>query len=167
MDDLAVVAPAFVEMAHQIVWCSAATIDPSGRPRSRILHPVWDWDGQVLKGIIATGPNSAKRAHLDAHPLVSLSYWQPNHDTCSAECTTEWRLDDASREAGWDRIKHAPAPVGYDPAIIPGWDSPTSPNFGILEVVPWRLRVMPGTVMMRGEGSVLTWVSPQAPKTDR
>ena len=52
--------------------------------------------------------------------------------------------------------------MGYDPAIIPGWDSPTSPNFGILEVVPWRLRVMPGTVMIRGEGSVLTWVSPQA-----
>ena len=45
MDELKVVAPAFVEMAHHIVWCSAATIDQSGRPRSRVLHPVWDWDG--------------------------------------------------------------------------------------------------------------------------
>jgi len=31
------VAPAFVRMAHEIVWCSAATVDRSGRPRSRVL----------------------------------------------------------------------------------------------------------------------------------
>ena len=115
--------------------------------------------GRARAGVLRT------LADLDAHPLVSLSYWQPNHDTCSAECTTEWKLDDESRTAGWDRIKHAPAPVGYDPAIIPGWDTPTSPGFGILEVVPWRVRVMPGTVMMKGEGAVLSWLSPAAPKT--
>ena len=48
MDDLAHVAPAFIEMAHRIVWCSAATVDTHGRPRSRILHPIWQWDGQQL-----------------------------------------------------------------------------------------------------------------------
>ena len=27
-------APAFVEMAHRIVWCTVATVDSHGRPRS-------------------------------------------------------------------------------------------------------------------------------------
>jgi hypothetical protein len=48
MHDLALVAPAFVEMAHRIVWASAATVDKHGRPRSRILHPIWQWDGARL-----------------------------------------------------------------------------------------------------------------------
>ena len=43
MNELSQVAPAFVEMAHHIVWCSAATVDARGRPRSRILHPYWQW----------------------------------------------------------------------------------------------------------------------------
>lgn len=37
MNELSQVAPAFVEMAHHIVWCGAATVDVKGRPRSRIL----------------------------------------------------------------------------------------------------------------------------------
>ena len=89
MDELKVVAPAFVEMAHHIVWCSAATIDQSGRPRSRVLHPVWDWDGTTLRGVIATSPLSPKRADLDAHPFISLNYWANSHDTCLAECSAE------------------------------------------------------------------------------
>jgi len=55
MSDLAATAPAFVEMAHRIVWAGAATVGPDGRPRSRILHPYWQWDGTSLGGWIATG----------------------------------------------------------------------------------------------------------------
>src|SRR5581483_10246658 len=55
MTELAAVAPAFVEMAHRIVWASAATVDAKGRPRQRILHPIWLWDGDTLHGWIATG----------------------------------------------------------------------------------------------------------------
>ncbi|PYV19616.1 MAG: pyridoxamine 5-phosphate oxidase, partial [Acidobacteria bacterium] len=74
MTELARVAPAFVEMAHRIVWCSAATVDTRGRPRSRVLHPIWQWDGSRLVGWIATGPTPVKRAHLDASPYISLNY---------------------------------------------------------------------------------------------
>jgi hypothetical protein len=56
MNELSQVAPAFVEMAHRIVWCSAATVDVKGRPRSRILHPFWQWDGARLVGWIGTSP---------------------------------------------------------------------------------------------------------------
>ena len=45
MDSLEVTAPAFVEMAHRIVWATVATVDERGRPRSRVLHPIWEWDG--------------------------------------------------------------------------------------------------------------------------
>ncbi|GAB4147314.1 MAG: hypothetical protein Fur0021_06020 [Candidatus Promineifilaceae bacterium] len=61
MDNLIQVVPAFVEMAHRIVWCTAATVDRQGRPRSRILHPICQWDRQELVGWIVTGPTPQAR----------------------------------------------------------------------------------------------------------
>ena len=158
MSALADVAPAFVEMAHRIVWASVATVDADGRPRSRVLHPLWEWDGTTLTGWIATGPTPIKRAHIAAHPDVSINYWDPTQDTCSAEATVEWVFDDDARVALWNRFKNGPAPVGYDPAIIEPWaGGPTSPAFAGWKLTPTRLRVMPGTVMTQGSGHVLTW----------
>jgi hypothetical protein len=158
MTDLAQIAPAFVEMAHQIVWCSAATVDASGRPRSRILHPYWEWDGTTLVGWIATGPTPVKKAALDRNPAMSLNYWTPTHDTCTADCATEWLPADEDRIRVWDLFKNGPAPVGYDPAIIPPWkDGPLSEGFVPLRLDPYRLRVFPGTVLLGQGGTVLTW----------
>ena len=156
-ESLAPVAEAFVEMAHRIVWASAATVDAAGRPRTRILHPLWEWDGERLVGWIATGPTPVKRAHLERHPFLSLSYWAPSHDTCTADCAVEWDFDLDARRDLWRKYVEAPAPVGYDPSIVPGWDSPESDAFAALRLEPYRLRVFPGTVLLRGEGSVLTW----------
>jgi hypothetical protein len=159
MDSLETVAPAFVQMAHRIVWCTAATVDASGAPRTRVLHPVWQWDGTALTGWIATSPLSPKAAHLAAPggERMSVTYWAPDHDTCTADCDVAWDDTPALRAEGWQRFVDAPAPVGYDPAIIPGWDSPNAPAFGILRLLPTRLRVMPGAVMMKGEGRLLRW----------
>jgi hypothetical protein len=162
MTDLASTAPAFVEMAHQIVWCSAATVDPDQRPRTRILHPIWEWDGATLRGWIATGPTPTKRTHLAHSPYLSCSYWSPNHDTCVAECRAVWAFDDATCVEVWDRFANGPAPVGYDPSIVPAWkDGPTSDAFAVLQLAPWRLRVMPGTVMLGAGGEVLAWSAPR------
>ena len=157
MNTLQESAPAFVEMAHQIVWCSAATVDSRGRPRSRILHPIWEWDGDTLVGWIATGPTPTKRAHLDSHPYLSCNYWNPSQDTCVAECSAQWAFDDETRGRVWDLLLHAPEPVGYDPSVIPGWDKPTDDAFAVLRLTPWRLRVMPGAVMMGQPGEILVW----------
>jgi len=157
-DELATVAPAFVEMAHRIVWATVATVDPSGRPWSRILHPFWQWDGASLVGWIATGPTPLKREHLDHSPYLSVAYWAPDHDTCTAECRAAWHTDDDTCRRVWDLFLNAPAPLGYDPAIIPPWkDGPTSPAFAALRLEPWRLRVQPGSVLLRGEGRALSW----------
>ena len=112
-------APVFVEMAHQIVWASVATVSGNGRPRSRILHPIWQWDGEQLVGWIATGPTPIKRAHLENSPYVSVNYWAPTHDTCVAECRASWAFDDETRKMVWDLFLNGPEPVGYDPKIIP------------------------------------------------
>ena len=45
----------------------------------------------------------------------------------------------------------------YDPAIIPGWESPTDDSFAALRLEPWLLRVFPGTVLLEGNGDVLFW----------
>jgi hypothetical protein len=152
------IAPAFIEMAHSIVWASVATVDENGRPRTRILHPIWEWDGTDLFGWIATVPSPVKKAHLAVHPEMAVSYWTTTHDTCTAECLVEWYHDDETRGAVWNKFATGPEPVGYDPSIIPMWaDGPASDQFAALRLAPYRLRVMPGTVMMNREGETLSW----------
>ncbi|MEP7114589.1 MAG: hypothetical protein ABI862_15085 [Ilumatobacteraceae bacterium] len=100
---------------------------------------------------------SAKRADLDANPVVSLTYWDATHDTSTANCDVVWEVDDTSKRVGWDRFATAPGPVGYDPRLIPGWTDPTAAEFGIIRLEPRRLRVMPGLLMINGNGSLLRW----------
>ena len=157
MADLSQIAPPFVEVAHRIVWCTVATVDPSGQPRTRVLHPIWEHDGDRLTGWIATSPASPKAAHLRHEPRVSLTYWDSTHDVATADCRTVWELDEESRRAGWDRFANAPEPVGYDPSMIPGWTDPMADGFGVLRLEPIRLRVMPGSLPLQGQGEVLTW----------
>jgi hypothetical protein len=53
MNELSETAPAFVEMAHRLVWCTVATVDTRGRPRARRLPPLRQWDGARLVGWVA------------------------------------------------------------------------------------------------------------------
>jgi Pyridoxamine 5'-phosphate oxidase len=157
MSDLATVAPAFVTMAHRIVWCTVATVDTGGNPRTRVLHPIWEWRNGSLTGWIATSPLSPKAADLAHCPQVSITYWDATQDTCTADCSTTWDTTPEALQEGWDRFANGPAPVGYDPSMIPGWTGPDAQGFGILRLTPDRLRVMPGSVLMTGQGDVLTW----------
>ncbi len=159
MTDLSTVAPAFIETAHRIVWATVATVDSSGAPRTRILHPIWEFDGSSLTGWIATSPSSPKAGQLAHEPRVSITYWDPSQDVCTADCTTEWVVGEVGLQAGWDRFANGPEPVGYDPSIVPGWDGPDSPAFGILRLEPTSLRVFPGSLLLRGEGDLLTWTT--------
>jgi hypothetical protein len=55
-------------------------------------------------------------------------------------------------------LHNGPEPVGYDPSIVPEWrGGPTSDAFAALRLSPYRLRVMAGTVMTKGEGEALSW----------
>ena len=57
----------FIERVHRVVWCNVATIDTHNRPRSRILHTIWE--GPV--GWIATNRHTLKTKHLLHNPYVS------------------------------------------------------------------------------------------------
>ena len=103
-------------------------------------------------------PDPLEARAARASSFIALNYWAPTQDTCLAECRATWAFDDPTRAQVWNLFKNAPAPVGYDPAIIPPWSGgPTSPAFAALRLEPWRLRLMPGSAMMGGGGEVLSW----------
>ncbi len=130
------IADDFNERVSRIVWASVTTIDGKGRPRSRLLHPLWEG----TTGYIMTGPESHKSKHLAKNPYVSVSYWDPKHDTVFAECKAEWMTDAAEKERVWNLFKATPEPYGYDPAMF--WpDGPGSPAFGVLKLEPWRIEL--------------------------
>ena len=126
----------FMRRVQRTVWCTVATVDSKGRPRTRILHPVWEG----TTGWIATDPHSLKAKHLAGNPYVSLSYWDPKHDTVFAECKSEWVSDPAEKQRVWDLFKNTPEPYGYDPAMFwPG--GAASPEFGVMKLTPWRIEL--------------------------
>ena len=147
------VAEDFVAVAHRIVWCTVATVDRRGRPRSRVMHPVWQLtpDGG-LHALVSARPTPLKRAHIAHSLFVSCSYWDPQHDVAVAECHAQWVTD---RRAAWERVASVPPPVGFDPAMI--WpDGPESPDCAFLRLTPWRLSVNSAARMAAGEPP-LTW----------
>ncbi|HEY5680633.1 MAG TPA: pyridoxamine 5'-phosphate oxidase family protein [Pseudomonadales bacterium] len=135
----------FTEITERIVWCTVSTVDAKGRPRSRILHPVWEG----ATGWIATGRHSHKARHLANNPYVSLSYWDPQHEQTMIECKAEWQDDQPTRDRIWELLKTTPEPVGYDPALF--WSSAADENFGVLKLTPWRLEVWSLAAMSAGK----------------
>lgn len=156
MTSLERIAPAFVGIAHRVVWATIATVDTSNRPRSRVMHPIWEWDGTELVGWVGTGPTPLKLAHLDHSPYVSVNHWDPQHDVATAECRATLYRDEETCTRVWEAFVAAPEPVGYDPSIVPAWTRPTDPTFAVLRLDPWRLRVFPASAVL-GEGEVMNW----------
>jgi general stress protein 26 len=148
VDNFAVIANEFAARVARIVWCTVTTVDRKGRPRSRILHPIWEGP----TGWIATGRDSFKARHLERNPHVSLSYWSPEHKQIYAECKAEWEDNPDEKRRIWELYKSTPPPLGYDPAMIPDWkDGPDSPSFGVLKLTPWRIELSSIQDMMAGK----------------
>ncbi|MEX1103335.1 MAG: pyridoxamine 5'-phosphate oxidase family protein [Dehalococcoidia bacterium] len=142
------IADEFNARVNRIVWCTVTTVDGKGRPRARILHPVWEGS----TGWIATGRDSFKAKHIQKNPYVSISYWDQQHQQVYAECKAEWSQDPAERQRIWDLIKNAPPPVGYDPGLF--WQGGSSdPSFGALKLTPWRVELYSLQDMMQGKSS--------------
>ncbi len=147
--DFAEIEPEFMRRVAKTVWCTMATVDRQGRPRTRIIHPIWEPGGT---GWIATGRHSLKEKHLAGNPWVSFTYWDPGHEQIYVEARAEWVDDAAEKQRIWDLYKNTPPPLGYDPAIIPPWkDGPTSPEFGVLKLTPWRVELFGIGDMMSGK----------------
>jgi len=123
----------FLQRVHTMVLCSAATIDGKLRPRSRVLHPIWEG----ATGWIATHPHSHKAQHLARNPYISLAYIANPHQPVYVDGRIEWVDNLEEKQRVWDLFKNAPPPLGFDPAL--DYTSPDHPHFGVLKVTPWRI----------------------------
>lgn len=130
------IAEDFAARVNRIVWCTLTTVDRQGRPRSRIIHPIWDGP----TGWIATGRHTLKEKHLTKNPYVSLSYWDPQHQQAFVDTRAEWDDDPATKQRIWNLLKDTPPPMGYDPGLF--WKGgPEDPAYGVLKLTPWRIEL--------------------------
>ncbi|MDX1991423.1 MAG: pyridoxamine 5'-phosphate oxidase family protein [bacterium] len=127
----------FIERVHTMVWCSAATIDSQDRPRSRLLHPIWEGAVSGAVGWVATHRDSLKAKHLARNPYVSLAYVAHVMQPVYVDCRTEWVDDLAEKRRVWELFKAPPPPLGFDPAH--DFISPDHESFGLLRLIPWRV----------------------------
>jgi hypothetical protein len=149
-----VVQKEFLDRAHRIVWCSVATVGPDHRPRTRILHPIWELYDE-LTGWIVTRATPVKVRHLAHSPYVSCSYWEPGHEVAVADCDAEWVTDAVTRQRVWELYRDAPAPLGYDFwSVFP--DGPSGESPSLLRLTPYRLRLA-DVETLSGRKVALAW----------
>lgn len=123
----------FIERVHKMVWCNVATIDSQQRPRSRILHPIWEGS----TGWICTHRDSYKSKHLEHNPHVSLAYITNIMQPVYVDCKAEWMTDLNEKRRIWELFRTTPEPLGFDPAH--DFINPEHGNFGLLKLTPWRI----------------------------
>jgi hypothetical protein len=160
-----VVQKEFIDRAHRIVWCTVATVGPDHRPRTRILHPLWELTGTAslegepaeggLAGWIVTRATPVKVRHLAYSPYLSCSYWEPGHEVAVADCHAEWVGDTATRQRVWELYRDAPAPLGYNFwSVFP--DGPAGESPSLLRLTPYRLRLS-DVETLSGRKEPLAW----------
>lgn len=126
------------EFTHRViraVYCSVATIDEKNRPRSRIMHPIWD--GPI--GWAISWPRSHKAKHLQRNPHVSMAYIQDKDKPVYVDCRAKWIDEAQEKERIWKLHKTTPPPLGFDPA--PFYQTIHDPYFGLLRFTPWRIEL--------------------------
>ena len=136
----------FISRVHSIVWCNAATVDRKNRPRSRVLHPIWEGE----TGWVLTHRNSHKSKHLAHNPHVSLSYIKDALKPVFIACTATWVDDPAEKERVWELFKQTPPPLGYDPATE--FERVDHENLGLLKFTPWRIAIVTFPAESHDEG---------------
>ncbi|AZQ71599.1 MULTISPECIES: pyridoxamine 5'-phosphate oxidase family protein [Streptomyces] len=135
----------FFEYIRDIVYCTMITVDRKGRPRARVLLPIWEVvDGRPV-GWLAAYKTPVKAAHLANNPHTTYSYWNPRQNAVFIDSVSTWATDAETRAYAWDLYrKGSPAGVGYNPRNF--WrEGPTDPQYHVLRIDPWRVQVLRGT----------------------
>lgn len=154
----------FLAFTGEIVWCTVTTVDATCRPRSRVLHPIWEMgDGRPI-GWIVTGKTPIKTAHLATNDHVACSSWSPAQHTVAAECRATWVEDAATKAHVWNLFATTPPPLGYDLSVF-GVEGADAPLFTPLRLDPYRVQIL----RFEGWGKDLTprvWRSASEGETD-
>lgn len=148
------IAEEFHARSARIAWATVATVGPGGAPRTRILHPIWERH----TGWIATDRDSYKMRHLQREPRVSLTYWDPEHDTIHVQAVATIVDDRADKARIWDLFVSTPPPLGYDPILF--WKGgKDDPNYGLLRLDPTRIELT--GLRDLATGAPLVWRAPR------
>jgi general stress protein 26 len=129
------IRPEFMARVSQAVYCTMATVDRLNRPRSRIMHPVWDGP----TGWVISWPESHKARQLAHNPYVSLAYIHDKENPVYADCRAEWIDNLAEKQRIWELHQTLPAQLGFDPQ--PHYGSIHNPYYGLLKLTPWRIEL--------------------------
>ncbi|MEU4323657.1 pyridoxamine 5'-phosphate oxidase family protein [Nonomuraea dietziae] len=135
---------AFEAYIGDIVYATMTTVDKKGRPRARVLIPVWEVvDGEPL-GWLATYKTPVKASHLAGNPHTTFSYWTPRQNAVSVDTVAEWVEDIEVKRRVWHLYRRtSPRGAGYDLGNF--WTSPGDPKLHVLRLEPWRVQVIRGT----------------------
>src|SRR5947209_13296995 len=88
----------FLARVRQVVWCNVATVDRRGRPRSRVLHPIWEG----ATGWVLTRRLSLKTKHIARNRYVSVAYVGEPIKPTYVECLASWSDDPADKRRIWE-----------------------------------------------------------------
>ncbi|GII52626.1 pyridoxamine 5'-phosphate oxidase [Planotetraspora thailandica] len=128
-----------------IVYATMTTVDKKGRPRARVLIPVWEIVAGRPLGWLATYKTPVKAAHLAGNPHTTFSYWTPRQNAVSIDTVARWADELEIKQHVWQLYrKTSPAGAGYDLGRF--WHGgPTDPQLHVLRLEPWRVQVIRGT----------------------
>jgi uncharacterized protein YndB with AHSA1/START domain len=149
----------FLRITAATVFCSATTVDAHGRPRSRMLHPVFTVTGGIPIGWALTGRTPLKTAHLAANPHMSCTYWSPSHDTVFVDCVATWVEEEDERRTAWELFRDTPQPLGWGSEGLAGYgpEEWRAELFTPLRLEPWRVQVVSGDAYPAGDLTGRVW----------
>lgn len=125
----------FMHRVNQAVYCMMATVDQQNRPRTRVMHPIWE--GSI--GWVISWPQAHKAKHLAHNPHVSLAYLPDKAKPVYVECVAQWIEDRAEKQRVWAFHQTLPPPLGFDPE--PHYGTIDHHYFGLLRFTPWRIEL--------------------------
>ncbi len=76
---------------------------------------------------------------------------QRAHDAVYMECVASWADDEAGRRDVWELFRSTPPPLGWDPSPFYGPEEWRSPIFQPLRLDAWRVQVVLGEAMWKGD----------------
>ena len=125
----------FLARVSQAVYGTLATVDRQNRPRSRVVHPIWE--GYI--GWLISWPASHKAKHLASNPAVSLAYMPDKAKPVYVDATAAWIDSAEEQQRVWDLHATIPPPLGFDPQ--PHYGTIDNPYYGLLRLTPWRIEL--------------------------
>ncbi|WP_067812498.1 pyridoxamine 5'-phosphate oxidase family protein [Actinomadura kijaniata] len=134
----------FEAYVGSIVYATMTTVDKKGRPRARVLIPVWEVvDGKPV-GWLATYKTPVKAAHLANNPHTTFSYWTQRQNAVSVDTVAHWVEDRETKRHVWELYRRtSPQGAGYDLGQF--WKGIDDPELHVLRLDPWRVQVIRGT----------------------